>query len=244
MILAVLAALTVSLSPPQPKVGDRITVTFPAPVVLDASRDYEVVSRQGNTVVVRTFEPRAFELRGTAGNVRFRNLKVPMTSVLKQGDDLAPAPLAPPRPAEIAWLQWLAIALAALVTLALLALLWRRLRRRKPKAAPVPELTAEERFRAAVRALREDPSRKHRWAALADETRRYLAATRPQLGSELTTTELVPRLDRGQDVVREILRQGDLEKFSRRGAADRAFDEVADQALRIAEPAEPTELAS
>jgi hypothetical protein len=234
MILAVLAALTVSLSPPQPKVGDLITVTFPAPVVLDASREYEVVAHQGNTVVLRTFEPRAFELRGTAGNVRFRNLKVPMTSVLAQGDDLAPAPLAPPRAANIGWLQWMVVALAVLLALALIAFVWRRLRRKKPKAEPVPPMTAEERFRLAVRALREDPSQQHRWAALADETRKYLAATRPQLGSELTTTELVPRLDQAQHVVAEILRQGDLEKFSRRGAAERAFDDLADKALELA----------
>lgn len=235
MILAVLAALTVSLSPPQPKVGDLITVTFPAPVVLEASRDYEVVSRRGDTVVVRTFEPRAFELRGTAGKVRFRNLKVPMTSVLKQGDDLAPAPLAPPHSPSIVWLYAIAIALAVLLVLAVIALIWMRMRRKKkPQAAPVPELSAEERFRAAVRALREDPAHQHRWAALADETRRYLAATRPQLGSELTTTELVPRLDDAQRVVEEILRQGDLEKFSRRGAAERAFDDLAGKALELA----------
>lgn len=234
MILAVLAALTVSLSPAQPKVGDRITVTFPSPVVLDASREYEVVERKGNTVVVRTFEPRVFALSGTTGNVRFRNLKVPMTSVLKQGDDLAPAPLAPPRPSEIPWLRWIAIALGVLLALALLVFLWIRMRRRKPAAAPVPQLTAEERFRAAVLALREDPSRRLRWAALADETRRFLAATRPQLGSELTTTELVPKLEERQRVVEEILRQGDLEKFSRRGAAQREFDELASRALELA----------
>ncbi|HEX6097317.1 MAG TPA: hypothetical protein VF432_13390 [Thermoanaerobaculia bacterium] len=234
MILAVLAALTVSLSPPQPKVGDLITVTFPEPVVLDASREYEVVARKGNVVVLRTFEPREFALNGTMGNVRFRNLKVPMASVLRKGDDLAPAPLAPPRPAEITWLQWLAVALAVLLALALVAFLWIRLRRKKPKAEAVPQLTAEERFRAAVLALRADPSRHLRWAALADETRRYLAATRPQLGSELTTTELVPRLDDRQRVVEEILRQGDLEKFSRRGPAEREFDALADRALELA----------
>jgi hypothetical protein len=242
MILAVLAALTVSLAPAQPKVGDRITVTFPAPVVLDASREYEVVERKGNTVVLRSFEPRVFALSGTTGNVRFRNLQVPMTSVLKQGDDLAPAPLAPPRPSEIPWLQWIAIALAVLLALALLVFLWIRMRRKKPAAAPVPQLTAEERFRAAVLALREDPSRHLRWAALADETRRFLAATRPQLGSELTTTELVPKLEERQRVVEEILRQGDLEKFSRRGAAQREFDELANKALELADKA--LELAS
>lgn len=234
MILAFVAALTVSFSPPQPKVGDLITVTFPAPVVLDASRDYEVVSRNGNTVVVRTFEPRTFSLSGTTGNVRFRSLKVPMTSVLKQGDDLAPAPLAPPRPAEIAWLQWIAVALLVLLVSVVLWLLWRRSRRKKPVAPPMPQLTPEERFRAAVNALREDPSQHLRWAALADETRRYLAATRPQLGSELTTTELVPKLAEQERIVEEILRQGDLEKFSRRGAQQREFDELANKALELA----------
>lgn len=234
MILAFVAALTVSFSPPQPKVGDLITVTFPAPVVLDASREYEVVSRNGRTVVVRTFEPRSFSLSGTAGNVRFRNLRVPMTSVLKQGDDLTPAPLAPPRPAEIAWLQWIVAALLVLLVLALLAFLWLRGRKQKPVAPPVPQLTPEERFRAAVIALREDPSRHLRWAALADETRRYLAATRPQLGSELTTAELVPKLAEQERIVEEILRQGDLEKFSRRGAVQREFDELANKALGLA----------
>ena len=234
MILAVLAALTVSMTPPQPKVGDRIAITFPAPVTLDASKDYEVVARRGNVVVIRTFEPRSFNLAGTTGNIRFRNLKVPMTSVLRQGDDLTPAPLAPPRPAEIAWLKLIAIAVAAVLAIVALILLWRRLRKKKPEAPPVPQLTPEERFRAAVRALREDPSHQTRWAALADETRKYLAATRPQFGSDLTTTELVPRLDERERVVEEILRQGDLEKFSRRGAAERQFDELADRVLELA----------
>jgi hypothetical protein len=234
MILAVLAALTVTMTPAQPKVGDLITVEFPAPVVLDASREYEVVTRKGNVAVVRTFEPRSFNLSGTSGNVRFRNLQVPMSSVLKQGDDLAPAPLAPPRPAEIPRLWWAAIAGAVLLAILVALLLRRRLRRKKPEAAFVPQLSPEERFRAAVLALREDPSRQARWAALADETRKYLAATRPQFSSDLTTTELVPRLDERQGVVAEILRQGDFEKFSGRGVATREFDELAERALELA----------
>lgn len=242
MILATVAftgaIVTASFSPAQPKVGDPITVTFPAPVVLDASREYEVVARRGNVVVIRTFEPRELTLNGTLGNVRFRNLKIPMASVLKQGDDLVPAPLAPPRPLEIAWLKWIAITLAVLLALGLLIWLWLRLRRKKPDVESVPQLSAEERFRAAVLALRHDPSRRHRWAALADETRRFLAATRPQLGSDLTTTELVPKLDERERVVEEILRQGDLEKFSRRGAMQREFEEVADRVLDIAKPSE------
>ena len=232
--LALTLAVTVSFSPAQPKVGDLVTVTFPAPVVLEASPDYEVVARRGNVVVVRTFEPRPFALSGTAGNVRFRNLELPVTSVLRQGDDLAPAPLAPPRPLEIAWLRWIAITIAVLLALAGLIYLWIRWRRKKPAVEPVPQLTAEERFRAAVLALRENRGNALRWAALADETRRFLAATRPRLGSDLTTTELVPKLDERERVVEEILRQGDLEKFSRRGAAQREFDELADRVLELA----------
>jgi len=232
MILAVLAVVTVVFSPAEPKVGDLITITFPAPVVLDASRDYEVVSRNGNVIVVRTFEPRAFALSGTIGKIRFRNLEVPVQSVLKQGDDLAPAPLAPPRAMEWpGW--WIAAAIAALLAIATCLVLWLRAKKRAPEILE-PVASPEDRFRAAVLALRENPARPLRWAELADETRKFLAATRPRLGSDLTTTELVPKLDERERVVEEILHQGDLEKFSRRGAAQREFDELADRVLEIA----------
>lgn len=233
MILAVLALVTASFHPAEPKVGDLVTITFPAPVVLDASRDYEVVSRNGNIVVVRTFVPQPFALGGTIGKVRFRNLRVPIRSVLKQGDDLALAPLAPPRP--MAWPSpwWFALAIAVLFALVILIVLWLRAKKRAPEESK-PVASPEERFRAAVLALRENPSRPLRWAALADETRKFLAATHPRLGSDLTTTELVPRLVEQEHVVAEILQQGDLEKFSRRGAAQREFDELADRALELA----------
>ena len=233
MILAVLALVTASFHPAEPKVGDLVTITFSAQVVLDASREYEVVSRNGNVVVVRTFEPRPFALSGTMGKVRFRNLQVPMQSVLKQGDDLAPAPLAPPRPMAWPSAWWLALAIAALVVIAVCLVLWLRAKKRAPEESQ-PVASPEERFRAAVLALRENPSRPLRWATLADETRKFLAATRPRLGSDLTTTELVPRLAEQEHVVAEILHQGDLEKFSRRGAARREFDELADRALELA----------
>jgi hypothetical protein len=233
MILAVLAVVTMSFLPAEPKVGDLVTITFPAPVVLDASRDYEVVARHGNVVVVRTFEPRPFALAGTMGNVRFRNLKVPMQSVLKQGDDFAPAPLAPPRPMAWPSAWWIAAAIAALLAIATCIVLWLRAKKRAPEEL-TPVASPEDRFRAAVLTLRANPSRPLRWAALADETRKFLAATRPRLGSDLTTAELVPKLDEREGVVEEILRQGDLEKFSRRGAVQREFDELADRVLELA----------
>jgi hypothetical protein len=232
-MILVLALLTATLQPAQPSVGDRITITFPAPVVLDASPRYSIVESAGNRVVLQTFEPRPFSLSGTMGAVRFRNMRVPVRSVLKPGDDLQPAPLAAPRQVPYPRKPWIAIGVALAAALLAWGLLWWRLRRRKPVIVE-PPLTAEERYRRAVAALLAQPDRRQRWAALATETRAFLAATRPNLGSDLTTTELVPRLGEEAELVREILRQGDLEKFSPRGAPQRDFDELAAKALELA----------
>jgi hypothetical protein len=232
-MILVLALLTATLQPAQPSVGDRITITFPAPVVLDASPSYSIVESAGNRVVLQTFAPRPFTVSGTMGVVRFRNMRVPVRSVLKQGDDLQPAPLAPPREVPYPRRPWIAIGAASLVALGAWGFLWWRIRRRKPVVLE-PPLSAEDRYRRAVAALLAQPDGRQRWAALATETRAFLAATRPDLGTDLTTTELVPRLGEEAAVVREILRQGDLEKFSPRGAPRRDFDELAARALELA----------
>ncbi|HEX8172401.1 MAG TPA: hypothetical protein VF824_17840 [Thermoanaerobaculia bacterium] len=233
MILAILALVTATYRPAAPTVGDPIAIDFPAPVVLDASRDYEVVSQQGRRVVVRTFAPRPFALSGTIGTTRFRNLIVPVVSVIKPNDDRKPAPLVAPRAAAYPRAPFLYIALAALCALAVWLLVWRRSRR--AVAAPEePALPADERFRRAIAALRANPSRPKRWALLADETRALLAATRPHLGSDLTTSELLPRVAGDErELVEAILRQGDLEKFSPAGAAPRDFDALAARALEL-----------
>jgi len=229
MILAILAAVTITFSPPAPTVGDRITITFAAPVKLDPSPAYELVSQQGMTVVVRTFTPRPFALSGVTGGVRFRNLIVPVRSVLKQGDDLKPAPLTPPQAIPYPRSPFIAIAIAALLAIATWALAWYLARRAVQVIEPA--ITPHERFRRAVAEAR---AHEDRWAALADATRAYLAETRANLGSELTTTELVPRLDQRENVVVDILRHGDMEKFSPEGAPPRDFEEVASRALELA----------
>lgn len=231
-MILVLALVTATLQPASPKVGDHITVTFPAPVVLDASRDYEVVSSSGSRVVVRTFEPKPFAMSGTMGGTRFRNLTVPVGSVLKQGDDLQPAPLVPPRRPPYPALPWYAIAGAALAATAAWVAVW--LRSRKPAEIVVPELAPADRLRAAVQTLLQNPQYDLRWAALANETRAFLNATRPNVTGDLTTTELLPRLSESDRVVEEILHQGDLQKFSKRGASERDFAEVAARVLELA----------
>lgn len=234
MLLALLAAVTVTFHPARPTVGDPIAIRFEEPVRLDASADFEIVEQKGNEVVIRTFASRPLTLSGTAGSVRFRNLRIPVVSVLKKNDDLKPAPLAPPRPVPWPRLPWIAIGIAALFAIAAwsaVAFLSRR--RARPR---VPIRSPAEAFRDDVEALRGDRGRKWRWAALADATRSFLAATRPSLGSELTTSELLPRLHERERIVESILRQGDLEKFSTRGPAPADFERVADEALALAVP--------
>lgn len=231
MIPLVLAIVTVTFSPAKPTVGDPVTVTFAQRVQLDKAADYEIVSQRENVAVVRTFAPKPFALSGVTGDTRFRNLVIPVHSVLKQMDDLKPAPLAPPVAIPQPRLPWIAVALAAFAALLAWALVWWRTRERV--VAAVPQLAPDERFRRAVLALRNSAQPK-RWAELATATRAYLADTRPALGAELTSTELVSRWP--DELVRLILRQGDLEKFSKRGAEAISFDEVADRVLTWGEP--------
>jgi hypothetical protein len=229
-----LAAVSVTFQPSSPTVGDLITLEFAAPVKLEASQDYEIVSQQGRRVIVRTFRPAPFVLHGETEGVRFQNLIIPVRSVLDPKQPMTPAPLVPPREVPYPRQPFIAIALGAAIALASWLLVWRRSKR--PARAAVPAMSPEERFRTAVAALRAGNDRA-RWATLADETRHYLAATRPGLGEELTTRELIARLGSSgtseAGVVSEILRQGDLEKFSTRGATPLPFDEIAVRALLL-----------
>ncbi len=230
----VLAAATASIQPSAPKVGDLITVEFAGPVTLDASTDYEVVSRAGNRVVVRTFAPRPFIMRGTVGGERFPDLPVAVTSVLTPNDALTPAPLVPPVKVPYPRAPFIAIAIAALAAIAIWAAVWWRARHAAAAKVVQPALSPEERFRHAVLALRRNREHPRRWAALADETRAFLAATR-HLGSELTTTELLPRLSEHDRIAADILRHGDVEKFAPRGTPNAEFEDVAQRALTWAE---------
>jgi len=234
-----LLAITATFHPAQPTVGDPITIEFRQPVALTRSPGYEIVSQQGNRVVIRTFQPKPLALSGRAGGVAFRNLILPVRSVLRPKDDLQPAPLAPPRAEPHPRIAWWLLAIAAGLAILSWAGVWLRARRRAASAVAVRQLPPRERYRAIVMTLRDDPRSAKRWAALADATRAYLAATDPDLGAELTTSELLRRGvaaplpdQRGrEDVVATILHQGDLEKFSPSGAPPADFASIADRAL-------------
>ena len=219
--------ITATLHPAAPTVGDPIAIDFPAPVVLNKSADYEIVSQHGAHAVVRTFEAKPFVVSGRMGNVAFTNLIVPVRSVLKEKDAMTPAPLIAPRGERFPASVLIAIAvLVALIAIVVAALL----RRRKKPIEVVPEIPAAERFRQAVLALRDEEDTPERWAKLADALRDYLAAS-SGLGRELTTSEVLAR--RNEEIVARILRHGDLEKFSPWGT-EGDFETIADRALELA----------
>lgn len=234
-MLVFLLLLTATFHPSRPTVGDPIVVDFAKPAVIDRSPAYEIVSNGGTRVVVRTFEPKPFALSGVTGGVQFRNLVVPVRSVLAPKDAMKPAPLKPPRREPFPRAPIVAIAIAALVAAAAWAGVYamhKRDMRRAREAMPVP---AAELFRRGVTALMDKPSPQP-WAALADATRAYLAAR--GFSADLTTSQLVTELG-GHDVIADILRRGDLEKFSPWGAPPGDFGALANRALALPEEFEP-----
>jgi hypothetical protein len=63
-MIPILLLVTATFRPPAPTVGDPITIDFAAPVTLDKSAHYEIVSQGGSRAIIRTFEPRPFAISG------------------------------------------------------------------------------------------------------------------------------------------------------------------------------------
>ena len=225
---------TATFQPPRPTVGDLVTVEFQQPVVLDPSMAYEIVSQSGNRVVVRTFEPKPIALSGVSGGVRFRNLNVPIRSVLQPKDKLEPAPLQPPRQIPYPRAPFVAIGIAAVLAAVAWGVVLLVARSQVTgHGSQVTFVDPTEQFRQTIAALRAGRS-PLRWAQLADATRIYLASLSPHLGIELTTSQLLPRVDAQHvAVIAQILRQGDLEKFSPWGPPSADFDTLAAGALEL-----------
>jgi hypothetical protein len=219
-------ALTATFHPAQPTVGDLVAIEFPRPVTIDASKDYEIVSQRGAHVVIRTFVPHAITIVGHAGAEPFA-MRMPVRSVLKLNDPMQPAPLVPPHP--VAWPRMPFVIIGVVAVLAALA--WAAVvvlaRRRARERIVVPPLAPAERFRRDVDAARS-------WADLADGLRAYLAASDPTLSPDLTTSELLERMRSADVLVRTILHQGDLEKFSPWGAEPADFQEFVRRAMEVA----------
>lgn len=218
--------ISATFRPASPSVGDLIAIDFPQTVTLDASPSFEVVSHAGRHYVIRTFEPKPIALSGVAGDVRFRNLVVPVRSVLAPKDFQNPSPLKPPHALPPSPLPLILITAALLAAIAAWTAVWFRARRNR--VTPQPVLTPADQFRVAVERAR---ASKQHWASLADAVRAYLAQR--GFGSELTTSQLLPLVPHEQQLISEILRLGDHEKFSPWGAPQDDFDALATRASAI-----------
>jgi len=232
---ALLFLLITTFEPAKPTIGDPVTITFASPTTVDPSAEYEIISRSGNSVVIRTFVPHTITVNGRAADGPV-SVMIPIHSVLKPDDKLEPALLKPPKPEPWPRLPFVAIGIAALTAISAWVAVVLLAKRRLPK--PHIVIIPADEFRRRVRTLRPDAPK--RWATLANIVRAYLAAVRPDLGVELTTSELLSRVD--YPLLAEILRQGDLEKFSPWGAASADFDAITSQALEIPSWAEPPEV--
>ncbi|HSY50918.1 MAG TPA: hypothetical protein VLC46_19095 [Thermoanaerobaculia bacterium] len=185
-----LLVLITTFQPARPTVGDPITIRFAVATTVDPSPDYEVVLGNGNSVVIRTFVPHSITVTGHSAEGPV-SVVIPIHSVLKPDDKLEPAPLKPPKPEPWPRLPFVAIGIAALAVVAVWTAVVMLAKRRvtEPYIVVVPV----EAFRARVQALRR--SDRMRWAQLADAVRGYLAAVRADLGAELTTSEVLARIE-------------------------------------------------
>jgi hypothetical protein len=235
LALLLLTAIT-TFQPIRPTVGDPITIDFAAPTIVVPSPDYEVVSRNGREVVIRTFVPHTIAVSGKTADGPV-SVMIPIHSVLKPDDKLEPAPLKPPKSEPWPRMPFVAIGIAAFCAIAAWAAVVLLARWRAPK--PVVVIVPAELFRSRVLALRR-AAMGMRWAHLADAVRAYLASVRADFGAELTTKELLARVgerDQRHEGAREgvahILHQGDLEKFSPWGPAPADFDDAVNRAMEI-----------
>jgi hypothetical protein len=233
MLAILLLAAVTTFQPVRPTVGDPITIDFAVPTTVDPSPDYEVVSRNGRQVVIRTFVPHTIAVNGKTADGPV-SVMIPIHSVLKPDDKLEPAPLKPPKSEPLPRGPFVAIGIAALCAMAAWTAVVLLARRRKPK--PVVVILPAERFRERVLGLRR-AALEMRWALLADAVRAYLASVRADLGAELTTKELLARVGEREPVhevaLAQILHQGDLEKFSPWGPEPADFDDAVNRALEL-----------
>jgi hypothetical protein len=243
-----------AIAPPHATIGDRVTITYPidasSRVSIDESPDYDLISVSGNRVVLRSFKPGAFIVKariehpGTAPEPV--ETRVTIESVLAKGDKLQPAPLRPPKPVAMPTEPWKAIAIAALVAaFAWIGVWYRAHRKTAPTVIEEPLLAPDDEFRNRLRKIRTSPPADARWAELADAVRAYLARTRPDLGRDLTSSEIVRILRRSgepvesTDTISMILAEADWVKFSPWSSRREDLAQLIERAERLV-PATPT----
>lgn len=249
LLLSLLPAIRTM--PPHPTVGDTVVVELPVDtgyqVSVDPSSDFELVAISENRVTLRSFKPGAVTLStrlSRPGQLPVtQTFSVQIESVLKKNDRLQPAPLKPPRPLVSASAPFRILGAAAGVAALLWAILFFAARRRPSREAevPAPLLSADAELTRALDRISAAEKSDTRWVELAEALRRYLARTKPELGSELTTSELLMRYSSVAhaaelSLLRSILSEGDWVKFSGKPRRRDDHDVVAMAARALVKP--------
>lgn len=220
-------ALTVPVQPAKPTVGEPIRVDFSkhgdSVRLQTLPAETEIVSTNGAIVTLRAFSTGTLMLDGvvTRGReaIRFRNLPVTVSSVLSSADDLAPAPLVPPKPLPENRTANVAIILAAVAALISAVALWLRHRGEVRSGFDVIEDTSSSDELEEL--LRSWPARLDDafLARVADVVRRRVSRSDAELSLSLTSRELLEAAPVShQQALRPILEAGDRAKFSPFGA--------------------------
>lgn len=245
MLLLILAAAAYAQQTTGPTVGDPIAVPLDLRpgerIELESAEAVELIEQSAGGATVRAFRPGTHMLRflvsDEQGSTREITSTVEVFSVLNSDDDLEPAPLAPPVPLDANRRAWIAIGAAALGAVAIwLYLLWVPAPRQA--RAPITVSAGEELMRTIER-VRQMPPSDERFSMLSDAARQFLSRVDPRLGRELTSSELMERLQ-GQfpewliSDVRDVLSEGDYAKFSPWGGRATRFDSVLKETVHLA----------
>ena len=198
--------------------------------------------------MLRSFQAGTFTPEGTiygpAGRTeKVRGPEVVIRSVLAKDDGLKPAPLHPPLPLPRDRTADVALAIAAMSAIALWAAVIYLARRRSVVLEGGKILAPDEEFLQALKALRTAEDSPLLLIAVADASRRYLARVDDRLGRELTTFELTREASRvfpgdRARVLRRILTEADIAKFSPWGSRLPGFRQFVDDASSILVPRE------
>lgn len=245
ILLSLLAAVAYGQSAAGPTIGDPIELDLgllPGErVELQPVESVELIEQVDGRVIVRGFRPGTHALRFIAtdetGSTREITGAVEIASVLGPEDDLEPAPLAPPLPLPPNRVAWIAIGVATAASIAVwLYLLWAPRTRRTPVAG---SLSASEELMRTIERVRRMPPSDDRFAILSDAARAFLSRVDSRLGRELTTSEVLARLDDQVPEwiiadVRDILDEGDYAKFSPWGGRAGRFDSIVKEAADLA----------
>ncbi len=245
LALILAASVFFRYEPAAPTVGDPVRIEYEieqgARIVPEESGEYEIVSGDDRTIVVRSFRPGIFTVAGVVErdgvSEPFRGPEIEVRSVLGENDSLEPAPLKPPVVPPAERLPRIAIACAAAAAFLAWAavLLWKG----KVELESVPAPGFDAVFISRLEALRRRPFEQQAVAEVAELTRDYLARRDPSLARELTTTELIARLQESPDArliapVTDVLREGDLAKFSPWGSHFDSMSPLVDRAEELA----------